>query len=776
MMTAFDTALDYARRGYPVFPVKTDKAPFTPNGVKDATTDEAQLQAWSKMHPGCNWGMATGEPSGVTVLDLDPRNGGFAVMEHLKREYGKLPRTVTVQTGGEQRGMHFYFRHPLGPDGKPSTRVRNVAIKPGVDVKTTGGYVIIPGSRTHGDYEFFPDRGFREEDGGQTVSALPGWIEHLCSRGTREFETDAEGKIKRGERNDFLASWAGTMRQRGASAEEIYGMLKVMGKSRMDFAETSDGRAVNLDLDDEYRKVAESIAKYEPGDPILGDPSLDTDARAEARLSERIVLGRILISETREEPTLLAVMEGLRASYFDAPDAAKAFLHVRRLWQAGGVPSRENVELSLDGEGDALPEIFLDEVCALGKKVLYPGDATFHVQQMRNGYVFREGARILADGAEKMRESRGEARDHVGAAATALLGLVDEGSDNHVATGSDMVDYVREMYHKASHGDLVMNEPTGFEELDAELDGWAVAEIAVLAARPGHGKTAATIDSSIRNARRQVAAATGKGVFFGSYEMSRRQIALRMACNIAEIDSRKIRTGQPLTPDEQRRLEVAYEELAELPIFTDDTASPTPEQVCARVLAVHSHTKLSLVVIDYIEMLGRSEALSKHVSKTEVIEEAFRQFKALAKTLDCPVIVVAQLDRAVEKGKNVTPDNPPQPRPSDLRWAGMIEQTANQIVFICYDWQFFKSGVPYAGGEPDPMRVRFLIPKSRDGGVGRVDLAFLKSWGKFGSLDNRARTETPTGRYASERYAERREEMVRNETARAEPELPWENA
>jgi putative DNA primase/helicase len=148
-------ALEYAARGWRVFPVhsptgradrpcscgKLDctnvgKHPRTARGFKDATTDEAQIREWWTMWPDANIGVATGIASGIWVLDVDGAEGQAALAQ-FEREHGPLPETVGQVTGSG--GRHLLFRYVPGLTNK-------VKFAPGLDVRTDGGYVVVPPS------------------------------------------------------------------------------------------------------------------------------------------------------------------------------------------------------------------------------------------------------------------------------------------------------------------------------------------------------------------------------------------------------------------------------------------------------------------------------------------------------------------------------------------------------------------------------------------------------------------------------------------------------
>lgn len=138
-------ALAYAALGWPVFPVEAGgKAPvgrLAPHGVKDATTDPETSRRWFS---GAAWniGIACGGPAGFFVVDVDPRNGGDETLAGLEARHGALPDTLTQRTGGG--GRHLLFKH--------SERVHRGTLGAGLDVKSTGGYIVAEPSRTVDSY------------------------------------------------------------------------------------------------------------------------------------------------------------------------------------------------------------------------------------------------------------------------------------------------------------------------------------------------------------------------------------------------------------------------------------------------------------------------------------------------------------------------------------------------------------------------------------------------------------------------------------------------
>lgn len=134
-------ALKYAKYGWHVIPLN-GKKPRSEHGYKDGTTDPEQIRAWWEQWPDADIGIATGATSGIVVLDVDPRNGGLDSLAELETRFGKLPRTVTVRSGGSDGGKHFYFGFPHGM--AIASKKGKGAIAPGLDLLSDGSYVAAP--------------------------------------------------------------------------------------------------------------------------------------------------------------------------------------------------------------------------------------------------------------------------------------------------------------------------------------------------------------------------------------------------------------------------------------------------------------------------------------------------------------------------------------------------------------------------------------------------------------------------------------------------------
>lgn len=240
-----------AERGWRLLPVEfRGKKPLLRNWPERASSDLGQLEAWSREYPQCNWGLATGKPSGVFVVDVDGE-AGLASAAILQRQGLKLPSTLTVATGRAGGGLHRYYRMPIGFDIRNDGSCR---IGPHIDIRGTGGYVVFPPS-THTSGKIY-----RFIEPNKAIAEQANWlIERL--RATNSFTKSPEKLgiriLTEGERNDGMTRYAGALRRRGASREEL----------ELALIEANAKRCIPQLALRKILKIAESVARYPVGGP-----------------------------------------------------------------------------------------------------------------------------------------------------------------------------------------------------------------------------------------------------------------------------------------------------------------------------------------------------------------------------------------------------------------------------------------------------------------------------------------------------------------------------
>ena len=254
---------------------------------------------------------------------------------------------------------------------------------------------------------------------------------------------------------------------------------------------------------------------------------------------------------------------------------------------------------------------------------------------------------------------------------------------------------------------------TGFSELDEMTSGLQKSDLVIVAGRPSMGKTTFAM-----NIAEHAAMTADKPVAVFSMEMPAEQLALRLISSLGRVELQKIRTGKLAEQDWPRITSAITMLNQKRSIFIDDTPALTPTDLRARSRRLARDNGLSLIVIDYLQLM--KVANSKENRATE-ISEISGSLKALAKELEVPIVALSQLNRSLEQ----RPDK--RPVMSDLRESGAIEQDADVIMFI------YRDEVYNPEDESSHGKAEILIRKQRNGPIGMCTLTFL---GKFTRFEN----------------------------------------
>ncbi len=249
--------------------------------------------------------------------------------------------------------------------------------------------------------------------------------------------------------------------------------------------------------------------------------------------------------------------------------------------------------------------------------------------------------------------------------------------------------------------------PTGFRDLDNKLAGMQNSNLIILASRPGQGKTSMAL-----NIAQYVAVTAGLPVGIFSLEMSQEELVDRLLVGQADIDAWKLKTGR-LDEKDFDKLSLAMGELAEAPIFIDDTPGITISEMRTKARRLQIEHGLKFLIVDYLQLIkGRN--LDNRVQE---VSEISQNLKNLARELKIPVLAISQLSRAVEQ-RGIK-----KPQLADLRESGAIEQDADVVMFI---WR----------EDPEhPEQVILDIQKHRNGPTGEINLVFRADRTKFYGME-----------------------------------------
>lgn len=247
---------------------------------------------------------------------------------------------------------------------------------------------------------------------------------------------------------------------------------------------------------------------------------------------------------------------------------------------------------------------------------------------------------------------------------------------------------------------------TGFVDLDNTLSGMQKSNLLILAARPGQGKTAMIVNIA------QHAAVTDKiPVAIFSLEMSKEELVDRLLVGQADVDAWRIKTGR-LSETDFTKLSNAMGELADAPIFVDDTPGISVSEMRTKARRLQLEQNIALFIVDYLQLVDPGRRYDNRVQEVSIVSQSL---KNLARELKVPVLAVSQLSRAVEhRGER-------KPQLADLRESGAIEQDADVVMFLYR---------PEAEITPT-IQTKLLIAKHRNGPMGEVDLIFRGDRIKF---------------------------------------------
>lgn len=244
----------------------------------------------------------------------------------------------------------------------------------------------------------------------------------------------------------------------------------------------------------------------------------------------------------------------------------------------------------------------------------------------------------------------------------------------------------------------------GISALDAVTTGLNRSDLIIVGARPGMGKT-----SFVLNVARNVAVQQKRTVAVFSLEMSREQLVNRLLSAEARVSSKKLRVGN-LTADEWGRIATAAGVLHNAPIFLDDTSSITVPEMKARLRRIKN---LSFVVVDYLQLMHSPKKTDNRVQE---VSEITRSLKIMAKELNVPLMVCAQLARTHRKAGE------PQAGLSDLRESGSIEQDADQVLFLFRE-DYYRNEKE-DGAASDSNQAEIIVAKNRHGELDNVQVSW----------------------------------------------------
>ncbi len=435
--------------------------------------------------------------------------------------------------------------------------------------------------------------------------------------------------------------------------------------------------------------------------------------------AEASVLGGILLRND-----VLTLLDTLQVDDFYDPKHQAVFAAMREL-EGKSRPIDEitlEEELARGGKLDAIGG--LAYLSALALRVPTADNVQHYAEIIQDKHSARQLMIAASEIAAKGYEDYGDVRDYLDEAEGRIFEVTQRKESSGPQPLKSLVKSVfSSLDHRFQAADGVTGLATGFAELDARTAGLQPTELIILAARPAMGKTSFAL-SIAQNAALQ----GGWPVLVFSLEMSAVQLAERLLCSEARVDSSALRRGM-LQRQDMTNLTYAANNLSKAPIMIDDTPALSIREVRARSRRFVSNRELftgkdyGLIVIDYLQLM-RGTDRARNSSREQEISEISRGLKSLAKELGCPVVALSQLNRGLESRTDK------RPMLSDLRESGAIEQDADVIMFIYRD-------VVYNPDTENEKIAEVIIGKNRHGATGTAELLFEGRFTRFENIAHR---------------------------------------
>ena len=467
--------------------------------------------------------------------------------------------------------------------------------------------------------------------------------------------------------------------------------------------------------------------------------------------AEMALLGALLANNKAYE----RVAEFLTPEHFADPVHGRIYQAIVRRVEAGQLADPITLKAEFEHSG-LLDEVggtkyFADLLTAM-VGIINAGEygRAVHDAWLRRQLI--EIAEVIANNAFGA-EAELDGRQQIEQAESALFGLATAGGQDGgpVTFGQALTEAIGGAERAFRRGGHVSGLTTGLRDLDKKTGGLHPSDLMILAGRPGMGKTALATKIAFGAARTALAEAKGKApaVLVFSLEMSAEQLATRLLAEEARVSADRIRRGEIGQHDFDRFVQV-NRELGGLPLHIDDTPGITLSKLRTRCRRLKRTTGLSLVVVDYLQLM-RPSAGSKPANQpgNRVLElsQITQGLKAIAKEMAVPVLALSQLSRAVESREDK------RPQLSDLRESGTIEQDADMVLFVYRDEYYLQQRAPkpMAFDREEKFQAAFdkwqrdmeqvhnkaeiLIEKHRHGPTGRIELLFEGEYTRFADLD-----------------------------------------
>ena len=426
--------------------------------------------------------------------------------------------------------------------------------------------------------------------------------------------------------------------------------------------------------------------------------------------AEQCVLGGMLLSKD----AIADVVEVLRPVDFYRPAHQTVFETVIDLYGRGEPADPVTVAAELTRHGELARVGGAPYLHTLIASVPTAANAGYYARIVGERAILRRlveaGTRIVQLGYGAASGHGGDVDEIVDRAQAAVYDVTERRtSDDYLRLEEVLQGTLDEIEAISSRDGGMVGVPTGFKDLDELTNGLHPGQMVIVAARPSLGKSTIALDWL-----RSAAIKHGLPSVIFSLEMSRNEITMRLLSAEARVPLHHMRSGT-MSDEDWARLARRMGEVAEAPLFIDDSPNLTMMEIRAKARRLKQRHDLRLIVIDYMQLMTSPRKVD---SRQQEVSELSRSIKLLAKELEVPVVAVSQLNRNPEQRADK------KPQLSDLRESGAIEMDAD-VVLLLHREDFYEKESPRAG-EAD-----LIVAKHRNGPTATVTVAFQGHYSRF---------------------------------------------
>jgi replicative DNA helicase len=423
--------------------------------------------------------------------------------------------------------------------------------------------------------------------------------------------------------------------------------------------------------------------------------------------AEQCVLGGMLLSKD----AIADVVETLTAADFYRPAHATIYDAICDLYGRGEPADAVTISAELTRQGEIGRVGGAPYLHTLISSVPTAANAGYYARIVAERAILR---RLVVAGTRIVQLGYGGQGDDVDDVVDRAQAEVYEVTERRTSEDYQLLEQILpstldELEAISSRDGTMVGVPTGFRDLDELTNGLHPGQLIIAAGRPGSGKSTAGLDIA-----RNASIKHGMASCIFSLEMGRNEITMRLLSAEARVPLQHMRNGS-MSDDDWAKLARRMGEVAEAPLFIDDSPNLTMMEIRAKARRLKQRHNLRLIIVDYLQLMTSPKRVE---SRQVEVSEMSRSMKLLAKELDVPVIAISQLNRQPEQRADK------KPQLSDLRESGSLEQDADLVVLLHRE-DLYEKESPRAG-EAD-----LIVAKNRNGPTRTVTVAFQGHYSRF---------------------------------------------